>query len=147
MDLGHRPFATDREALKLCREFRELRLPKPAWTHRAHLTAALWFFTHHSWEETAVLIPAAIKRYNAVTGVEDSATNGYHQTITRFYLWAVVRWMRERPVTDGFAARANALYDELGDRELPLPYYSRERLWSVEARAGWVEPDLVPLPD
>ena len=32
------------------------------------------------------------------------------------------------------------------DRETPLRFYSPGRLWSDEARAGWVEPDLQPLP-
>ena len=30
---------------------------------------------------------------------------------------------------------------ELADKDLPLKYYSRERLFSDEARAEWVEPD------
>jgi len=68
-------------------------------------------------------------------------------TVTRFYLRGVARWMRERPDSNGFAARANALYEELGDRELPFRYYSRDRLWSIEARTRWVEPDLEPSPD
>ena len=29
---------------------------------------------------------------------------------------------------------------ELADKDLPLKYYSRERLFSDEARAGWIEP-------
>jgi hypothetical protein len=33
----------------------------------------------------------------------------------------------------------------LADKELPLQYYSRERLFSDEARAAWVEPDRQPL--
>ena len=33
----------------------------------------------------------------------------------------------------------------LADKDLPLQYYSRERLFSDEARAAWVEPDLRAL--
>ena len=33
----------------------------------------------------------------------------------------------------------------LADKELPLQYYSRERLFSDEARVAWVEPDRQPL--
>jgi len=29
--------------------------------------------------------------------------------------------------------------------DLPRRYYSRERLFSAQARREWVEPDLVPL--
>jgi hypothetical protein len=34
----------------------------------------------------------------------------------------------------------------LADKDLPLQYYSRERLFSEAARASWLEPDLRPLP-
>ena len=34
-----------------------------------------------------------------------------------------------------------------GRRDWPLRFYSRERLFSVAARRGFVEPDLAPLPD
>ena len=33
-----------------------------------------------------------------------------------------------------------------GQRDWPLGYYSRDRLFSVEARLGWVAPDLAELP-
>jgi hypothetical protein len=29
---------------------------------------------------------------------------------------------------------------ELADKDLPLKYYSRERLFSDDARRGWIEP-------
>ena len=47
----------------------------------------------------------------------------------------------------GLADRVNTLLLSPQDRrEWPLGFYSRERLFSVEARLGWVEPDLGPLP-
>jgi hypothetical protein len=33
----------------------------------------------------------------------------------------------------------------MGDKAWPLTFWSRERLFSVAARRGWVEPDLAPL--
>ena len=39
----------------------------------------------------------------------------------------------------------NNLVEQLGDRDHPLHYYSRERLMSSEARAGWIPPDLRSL--
>ncbi len=38
------------------------------------------------------------------------------------------------------------LIERYGDKELPLQYYSRERLFSSEARLGWVTPELRALP-
>ena len=39
----------------------------------------------------------------------------------------------------------NRLIERCGRKDLPLEYYSRERLMSLEARANWVEPDLKAL--
>ena len=38
------------------------------------------------------------------------------------------------------------LVSPLGDSKWLLEYWSRERLFSVEARRGWLPPDLKPLP-
>jgi hypothetical protein len=43
---------------------------------------------------------------------------------------------------------ANALLSSpMGRRDWPLRFYSNERLFSVEARLGFVEPDLSALPE
>jgi hypothetical protein len=34
---------------------------------------------------------------------------------------------------------------QLLEKDFPLAYYSAERLFSEQARASWVEPDLKPL--
>jgi hypothetical protein len=47
----------------------------------------------------------------------------------------------------GLAERVKVLLlGEEGRRDWPLRFYSRERLFSREARLAWVEPDLVKLP-
>jgi hypothetical protein len=144
---GHRPFGSDPEAEDLVRAFRDCVLPKPAWTHRAHLTAALWYLDQHDGPGALEAMRAAIRRFNDSVGTANTATNGYHETITVLYLRVVAAWRRELGPGLGLAERANRLYLELGDRDLPLRYYSRERLMSVEARARWVEPDKEPLPE
>ena len=54
-------------------------------------------------------------------------------------------WSRRAAAGD-WAERANRLVARYGHRELPLRHYTEARLKSPEARAGWVEPDLLPLP-
>ena len=43
---------------------------------------------------------------------------------------------------DGFIAA----HPDLTDKELPHRYYSRERLESLAARTGWLDPDLRAIP-
>ena len=76
----------------------------------------------------------------------NTPTRGDHETITRFYMQVVSQYLKVgRPSVD-WADRANAAYQRLGARDLPLRHYSEARLMSVEARAGWVEPDLRAMP-
>jgi hypothetical protein len=143
--LGHRPFHHDREALELCAAFLDTTLPKAAWTHRAHLTVGLWHLVEFGLAESRIRVPVAIRRYNAAVGTEDTPTSGYHETITQLYLSVIDRFRLESEPA-GFGHWANLLYERLGDRKLPLLFYSEDRLWSVEARTTWVAPDKGPAP-
>lgn len=69
----------------------------------------------------------------------------YHDTITRTFVQLVAAHLREAPELHDFPAFA-AAHPRLFDKDLPLTFYSNARLMSVEARMGWMEPDLRPLP-
>jgi hypothetical protein len=126
--------------------FRDGTLSQPEWTHRAHLTVALWHATHHDAAEALDLVRAGILRLNAAHGVPNTPTRGYHETITRFYMHVVRHFVEQDGREGDWAERANRLLARFGHRELPLRHYSEARLKSAEARAGWVEPDLRALP-
>ncbi|PVM83610.1 hypothetical protein [Caulobacter endophyticus] len=120
-------------------------LPKAEWTHAAHLTATLHLVRTRD-EGLERDLPGVIRAYNeAVGGVNDDAS-GYHETITQAYLAAIRAFAAALPadMDDGEAA-ARLLATPLGDKAWPLAFWSRERLFSVEARRGWIDPDLAPL--
>ena len=132
---------------RLVAQFEDCTLPKAEWTHQAHLTVALWYAAHLSYEEALGAVRDGIRRLNAAHGVPTTPTRGYHETITRFYMRVVsdyVRTVEEGP-TDDWSARVTRLLARYGDRDLPLRHYTKGRLLSPEARFGWVEPDLRPL--
>ena len=75
----------------------------------------------------------------------NSATEGYHETITQLFI-RTLRRVLAGGEGEGLAARVNAiLLAPEGRRDWPLRFYSRELLFSKKARLGWVEPDLVEL--
>ena len=123
--------------------FRRLELPKASWTHRAHLAAGLWFVLHHGIGDARILMPAAIRRYNAAVGTPDTLTSGYHETITQWYLTMIDEMVRNWAGPTDYPAMVAALFEALDDRRIPLRYYSEDRLWSMEARRAWLEPDLI----
>jgi hypothetical protein len=144
--ISERPYEAAAEVEHVVAGFKAGTLPHAEWTHRAHLTVALWYATHHDAAEALDLVRAGILRLNAGHGVPNTLTRGYHETITRFYMH-VVRHFVEREESGGdWAERANRLLTRYGHRELPLRHYSEGVLKSPEARAGWVGPDLLPLP-
>jgi hypothetical protein len=140
-----RPYETAEEVERVVARFGDGTLSHAEWTHRAHLTVALWYASHHPPAEALDLVRAGILRLNAAHGVPTTTTRGYHETITRFYMHVVARYVEQEGRAGDWAERANLLVARSGGRDLPLRYYSEARLTSPEARAGWVEPDLRPL--
>lgn len=125
--------------------FERCELPRAGWTHRAHLVTALWYLAHYGLDDGGERVRTGIKRFNAANGVEQTPDGGYHETITCFYLWVVARHLRDALPGTSLADLASTLVAAWGDKNRPLEYYSRDRLFSWEARTGWVEPDLKAL--
>ena len=136
---------TDAEVADLARRLLDRSLPKAEWTHAAHLTATLHLVRTRN-EGLERDMPGIIRTYNvAVGGVNDDA-GGYHETITQAYLAAIRAFVATLPAgTSDSEASARLLATPMGDKAWPLSFWSRERLFSVAARRGWVEPDLKPL--
>ncbi|MBK6412778.1 hypothetical protein [Sphingopyxis sp.] len=121
-------------------------LPREAWTHEAHLGACLWLLTERPDVDVDAEIDTVIRRFNESVGGVNDDHQGYHDSITRAYVAGVRLFLSETDET-GLAARVNAmLLSDVGRRDWPLRFYSRDLLFSVAARRGFVEPDLEPLP-
>lgn len=135
----------DEEIAVLAARLLDRTLPREAWTHAAHLTATLRLVRTRN-EGLERDLPDIIRAYNvAVGGINDDQT-GYHDTITQAYLAAIRAFAAALPAgTSDAQAAALLLKTPMGDKAWPLTHWSRDRLFSVEARRGWVEPDLKPL--
>jgi hypothetical protein len=138
-------YRTSVEILRLVCEFEDCTLARASWTHHAHLLVALWYLMRHGDREATRLIRDGINRYNRANGIETTPTGGYHETITLFYIRVIRKFLSTANPDCTLAALANSLLDSCGDKNLPLEYYSRERLMSWEARTRWLEPDRKAL--
>jgi len=119
-------------------------LPKEAWTHEAHIGACAWLVL----ERPDILperdLPMLISRYNESLGGVNDATQGYHETITQVSIAGVRAALARSEGQGSLAERVNTLLlAPEGRRDWPLRSYSRELLFSAEARLGFVQPDLV----
>ena len=120
-------------------------LPKAEWTHAAHFACALWLLTRPHLDAFSEM-PGLIRAYNEATGGENTDTAGYHETITQASLRAARDHLTARP-GDGLATvLAELLEGPFGRSDWLLTYWSKQELFSVEARRTWRDPDLQPLP-
>lgn len=131
------------EVETLVARFERAEIARECWNHRCHLALAGWLALRHGPDALAE-IRAAILRYNAAQGIENTPTSGYHETVTRYWTGRVVSLLRSRPADDGALAFLNRVLAELGDGSQIFRGYSRERLFSPEARRTYVPPDLAP---
>ena len=120
-------------------------LAKAEWTHAAHFAAAVWVLTHPDLVAERDL-PAMIRAYNEATRTANTDHGGYHETITQASIRAVRAFLAAHPDLDREAALNRLLASRFGRSDWLLAHFSRARLFSVEARRRWIEPDLTPLP-
>lgn len=127
--------------------FEEGTLPREEWTHEAHLIMALWNIYHHPKDDAIRRIREGIWHYNEAVGIVSTPTSGYHETLTLFYIRTCSRFLSETGTTEigttlPIITLVNImLASEIADRAYPLRFYSKERLFSPEARATWIEPE------
>lgn len=132
---------TDLEIESCVRAFEDGSLPKSEWTHSRHLVMALWYLTRHDRDDAVRLIRDGIQRYNVLQG----NFTGYHATITLAWVAVVERFLGVRDPGVPVSTLAGELLRQCGDKDYLLRFYSRERLFTEEARHRWVPPDLAEI--
>ncbi len=121
-------------------------LPREAWTHEAHLAACTWIVRDRPDIDIERELPAIISAYNESVGGVNDDTQGYHETITQVYVAGVKAHLADVGDEIPLFEAVNALlFSARGRRDLPLRFYSKELLFSVPARLGFVEPDRAIL--
>ena len=121
-------------------------LPKTTWTHAAHFAATLWLLRCRPELELSRAMPGYIRAYNEATGGANTDTSGYHETITQASIRAARAFLSSAPSEPVFVTCNALMRSRLGQPDWLLEYWTRTRLFSVEARRAWLEPDIRPLP-
>lgn len=108
--------------------------------HYNHLRIAWLVIERHGPEPAAEIVGPKLKAMAVAQGVAPL----YNETMTRFWirLLAHVRETTGVESVDEAIARVPMLLD----KNLAQRHWSRTVMFGPQARAAWVEPDLVPLP-
>ena len=139
-------FTSDEEITVIGCGLLDRTLPKSAWTHAAHFAATLWLLRCRPEIDLPGAMPGYIRSYNEATGGANTDSSGYHETITQASIRAARAFLREAPPEPLFATCNALMRSRLGEPDWLMEYWSRPRLFSVEARRAWLEPDLKRLP-
>ena len=146
-DYRPRLFATDEDVVRLGEGLLERTVPRAEWTHEAHLAATVYLLLRRPDVDLDRQLPDIIRSYNESVGGVNDDTQGYHETITRVFLHGVRLFLEEADASEPLHELVNQLLlSPMGKRDWPLRFYSRERLFSVEARRAFIAPDLAALP-
>jgi hypothetical protein len=120
------------------------RLTKPEWTHAAHVGTAAYFAFDLAAEALFERMKAGIIHQNESVGTANTEDNGYHETLTRFWVETIGAFVRSRSFSTRFEAVKNAtqLFGE--DRDRHRLYYGFDVARDRRARREWIKPDREP---
>ena len=128
------------ELESLVRRFENCTLPREEWTHRAHLSVAVWYLFQLPRKVATERIRAGIQRYNTSLG-----NTGYHETITLSWVAIMAAFLHEASPEKTVAELATEAATRFAASDYLLRHFSKQRLFSETDRREWVEPDLDPL--
>jgi len=136
-----------REALdELAAEFLSGSLPRDQWNHIAHLSVGAWHVYRFGVDHGIARLRASIRALNDRHGTPNTATTGYHETITVAYARLIEEFLSAFEPSTPLECRVSHLVaGPLSERSFLLRFWSRPVLMSGAARAAWVAPDLEPL--
>lgn len=142
-----RLFPSDSEIERVGEGLVACTLSRTEWTHEAHLAATAYLLLRRPDIDLDKELPGIIRRFNESVGGVNSDTEGYHETITRTFLHGVRLFLGEADPHEPLHELVNELLlSPMGRRDWPLRFYSRERLFSIEARKHFVDADVAALP-
>ena len=124
-----------------CVAFETCAMPPSRFGHEAHVRIAYAYLAEHDVESAVQMMRGALLHF---LEHHDIPRSKFHETLTRAWVLAVRHFMNRSSsvsATD-FIARNQALLDT----KIMLTHYSARVLFSSEARASFVEPDLDPIP-
>lgn len=136
------PFQTSEADSRLQSQFEQGLLPTAEFTHRAHVVVAYGYLARDGVETATNSMRTGLISYLKHHGIDPAK---FHETLTTAWVRAVWHFMQRsapcRSADDMIARNPQIL-----DGDIMLTHYSAARLFSEDARAAYVEPDLQAIP-
>ena len=134
-------YTDESEVLALVRSFEAATIVHDDWKHAEHLVVALYYLTRHDLDTAYGRMRSGILNLlEHGFKVDLTKEMPYHETITLFWMRTVAEYNASKNGASLLEKANEVAYK--WDKDYPLTFYSRELLFSNEARAKYVEPDL-----
>lgn len=134
----HSPSDDDRN---FCSAFEACAVPPAQFNHEAHVRLAYVYLAEHDVDSATRKMFGALLNFLQHHGVPASK---FHETLTRAWVLAIRHFMDRSTSTSAgdFVAKNQVLLDS----NIMLTHYSASVLFSSDARASFIAPDLDPIP-
>ena len=103
---------------------------------------AIHYAAKLSFEEALNNLRTNIIKHNESVGTPNTDYEGYHETITIFWLITIINFLKQKKYNSIVDTCNDLINSEEGKSNYPLNFYSKENLYSIRARHNWFEPDL-----
>src|SRR4029079_14695198 len=132
-------YSSEKDVLDLVAAFARGTVARDKWKHAEHLHVGLYYLSRFDLETAIVEMRTGIVNLLRSFGVDLSKEMPYHETLTFFWMRTIAEFNASKNGAS-LAEKANELVEKY-DKDYPLRFYSREFLFSDEARARFVEGD------
>ncbi len=133
-------YKNEDEILTVVKSFENCTISREDWRHKEHMVVALYYIFHHDFETSVSKMREGILNLLRSYGVDLTKEMPYHETITVFWVRTVLDFRKEK--NDASIVEICNEMVEKFDKDYPLRFYSRERLFSDQSRTEFVEADL-----
>jgi hypothetical protein len=134
-------YKTENEILDMVKKFENGTVSRDDWGHPEHLIVAFHYSSNNDFETALIKMRDGI--FNLLKAFEIDLTKEmpYHETMTVFWMRTVFEFANSKTGCSMVESCAEMI--EKFEKDYPLRFYSRELLFSEEARKRFVNGNIV----
>lgn len=133
-------YKTDNEILEIIESFENGTISRGNWRHADHLLVANYYLSKNDFDAALTKMRDGIFNLLRSFEIDLSKEMPYHETLTVFWLKTVDDFRKSKNGCS-VVEMCNEIVETF-DKDYPLQFYTRELLFSDEARESFVEANL-----
>lgn len=133
-------YKTEVEIIEVIEKFEACTIERGAWGHPEHLILAYHYALTNEFDMALEKMRKGIFKLLRAFDVDLEKEMPYHETLTVFWMKTIREFAKDK---NGYSVEIISEMIEKYDKNYPSKFYSNEYLFSDEAKASYVEPDLI----